>query len=133
MSSDAVASQRSDVPDLLGVPEAAALLRVGLTFAYESTAKYIATGSETEIPAIKVGRLTRVPRVAFERYMGAPITWPIPVVGKPSPAVASAPRSDEKAESAVRAPRKAAGSSPSRSSRPAASPSGSPAPRLFEV
>jgi hypothetical protein len=123
MSSDAVASQRSDIPDLLGVPEAAALLRVGLTFAYESTAKYIATGSETEIPAIKVGRLTRVPRVAFERYMGAPITWPIPVVGKPSPAVASAPR----------APRKAAGSSPSRPSRPAASPSGSPAPRLFEV
>lgn len=133
MSSDAVASQRSDVPDLLGVPEAAALLRVGLTFAYESTARYIATGSETEIPAIKVGRLTRVPRVAFERYMGAPITWPIPVVEKPSRAVASAPRVAGEIESAVRSPRKAAGSSPSRASRPAASPSGSPAPRLFEV
>lgn len=133
MSSDAVASQRSDVPDLLGVPEAAALLRVGLTFAYESTARYIATGSETEIPAIKVGRLTRVPRVAFERYMGAPITWPIPVVERPSHDVASAPRAAEEVESAVRSPRKAAGSSPARSSHSAASPSSSPAPHPFEV
>ena len=75
--------QRVDVPDLLGVAEAAALLRVGLTFAYASTARFIATGSDKEIPAIKVGRLTRVPRVAFERFLGAPITWPIPVVERP--------------------------------------------------
>ena len=75
--------QRVDVPDLLGVAEAAALLRVGLTFAYASTARFIATGSDKEIPAIKVGRLTRVPRVALERFLGAPITWPIPVVERP--------------------------------------------------
>lgn len=77
-------SEHSDVPDLLGVPEAAALLRVGLTFAYESMARFIATGSTDEVPAIKVGRLTRVPRVELERFMGVPITWPIPAVGKPS-------------------------------------------------
>jgi len=76
-------NRRGDVPDLLGVAEAAALLRVGLTFAYASTARFIATGSEKEIPAIKVGRLTRVPRVAFERFLGAPITWPIPEVERP--------------------------------------------------
>lgn len=75
--------QQVDLPDLLGVAEAAALLRVGLTFAYASTARFIATGSEKEIPAIKVGRLTRVPRVALERFLGAPITWPIPDVARP--------------------------------------------------
>lgn len=120
MSSDADATQGSDIPDLLGVPEAAALLRVGLTFAYESTARYIASGNDTDIPAIKVGRLTRVPRVAFERYMGAPITWPIPMVEKPSQDVA-APR---------RAP---GGSSVPRETGPAASPSSSSDLRLFEI
>lgn len=43
MSESIDATGRSGVPDLLGVPEAAALLRVGLTFAYESTARFIAT------------------------------------------------------------------------------------------
>ena len=61
MSVESEIEQRGVVPDLLGVAEAAALLRVGLTFAYASTARFIATGSEKEIPAIKVGRLTRVP------------------------------------------------------------------------
>ncbi len=104
--------QRVDVPDLLGVAEAAALLRVGLTFAYASTARFIATGSDKEIPAIKVGRLTRVPRAAFERFLGAPITWPIPVVERPCSA---GPRSE--------------------SSEPVTPPAAEPgcAPRLFEV
>ncbi|MEP1126554.1 MAG: helix-turn-helix domain-containing protein [Ilumatobacter sp.] len=108
------------VPDLLGVPEAAALLRVGLTFAYESTARFIATGSNDEIPAIKVGRLTRVPRVALERFMGVPITWPIPVVAMP------AVRPSESVGSGVSSSR-AAG--PRRRPRPAPPQS---APRLFE-
>ena len=86
MSVESEIEQQGVVPDLLGVAEAAALLRVGLTFAYASTARFIATGSEKEIPAIKVGRLTRVPRAAFERFSGAPITWPIPVVDRPSSA-----------------------------------------------
>ncbi len=84
MSVQAEIEDRVDVPDLLAVSEAAALLRVGLTFAYASTARFIATGSDKEIPAIKVGRLTRVPRVAFERFLGAPITWPIPAVARPA-------------------------------------------------
>lgn len=118
MNGDAITGDRTDVPDLLGVPEAAALLRVGLTFAYESTARYIATGSEDEIPAIKVGRLTRVPRIAFERYMGTPITWPIPAVGRPS---------------AAHTPLASAEASPARRAGPASSACPEPAPRLFEV
>lgn len=119
MSESIDATGRSGVPDLLGVPEAAALLRVGLTFAYESTARFIATGSDDEIPAIKVGRLTRVPRVALERFMGVPITWPIPVVAMP------AVRPSKSAGSGV-PPTRAAGSR--RRPRPVPSQS---APRLF--
>ena len=105
MSDSIDASNNVGAPDLLGVPEAAALLRVGLTFAYESTARFIATGSEHEIPAIKVGRLTRVPRVALERFMGVPITWPIPVVAKPSvPATSPAPDSGKPGSSKRGAP-----------------------------
>lgn len=112
MSIQSEVDQRVDVPDLLGVAEAAALLRVGLTLAYASTARFIATGSDKEIPAIKVGRLTRVPRVAFERFLRAPITWPIPVVERP--------RSPGELPEAV---------------EPAAPSSSAPAPaaRLFEV
>jgi hypothetical protein len=77
-------SKRDGVPDLLTVAEAAAALRTGLTFAYESTGRYIAAPNLRDIPAIKVGRHTRVPRVALEEFMGVPITWPIPGLGKPA-------------------------------------------------
>jgi hypothetical protein len=117
VSSESLVGERTDIPDLLGVPEAAALLRVGLTFAYESTARYIATGSDTEIPAIKVGRLTRVPRVAFERNMGVPITWPIPAVDRPS---------------AARSSLVSAEASPAPQVAPASARL-EPAPRLFEI
>ena len=64
-------------PDLLTVAETAAVLRCGLTFVYESIHRFRATGDDSEIPGIKVGRSLRVPRVQLERYVGAAITWPI--------------------------------------------------------
>lgn len=64
-------------PDLLTVAETAAVLRCGLTFVYESIHRYRATGDGDEIPGLKVGRSLRVPRVTLERYIGAPISWPI--------------------------------------------------------
>ena len=64
-------------PDLLTVAETAAVLRCGLTFVYESIHRFRATGDADEIPGLKVGRSLRVPRVHLERYIGAPITWPI--------------------------------------------------------
>jgi excisionase family DNA binding protein len=73
-------------PDLLTVAETAAVLRCGLTFVYESIHRYRATGDTDEIPGLKVGRGLRVPRVRLERYIGAPITWPIvdhPIVDHP--------------------------------------------------
>ena len=68
---------QSAPPDLLTVAETAAVLRCGLTFVYESIHRYRATGAADEIPGLKVGRGLRVPRVGLERYIGAPITWPI--------------------------------------------------------
>ncbi len=68
---------QSAPPDLLTVAETAAVLRCGLTFVYESIHRYRATGDADEIPGLKVGRSLRVPRVGLERYIGAPITWPI--------------------------------------------------------
>lgn len=119
MSVHSEVDERGDVPDLLAVAEAAALLRVGLTFAYASTARFIATGNDKEIPAIKVGRLTRVPRVAFERFLGAPITWPIPIVGRPcSPGEFAEPVESR---------------TPSASAAPPSSAPASAALRLFEV
>ena len=53
--------RRNGVPDLLTVAEAAAILRTGLTYAYESTGRYIVAPNPYDIPAIKVGRHTRVP------------------------------------------------------------------------
>ena len=68
---------QSAPPDLLTVAETAAVLRCGLTFVYESIHRFRATGDADEIPGLKVGRSLRVPRVRLERYIGAPITWPI--------------------------------------------------------
>ena len=73
---DATTTQ-SAPPDLLTVAETAAVLRCGSTFVYESIHRFRATGDSDEIPGLKVGRSLRVPRVGLERYIGAPITWPI--------------------------------------------------------
>ncbi|MDA1195932.1 MAG: helix-turn-helix domain-containing protein [Planctomycetota bacterium] len=48
--------------DLLTVPEAARLLRIGRNLAYE----LIARG---EIPSVRLGRVIRVPRVSLERWL----------------------------------------------------------------
>ncbi len=62
------------VPDLLTVEEAARVLRIGRSAAYELTGRFLASGGSDGIPAMRVGRLLRVPRVALEQLMGAPIS-----------------------------------------------------------
>ena len=97
MSDSEDQARQSAIPDLLDVNETAAILRVGHTYVYESSKRFLATGDEHEIPAIKVGRLLRIPRVALERFIGAPITWPIPVVEQaPEAAVASKDRVEDR-------------------------------------
>lgn len=66
------------LPDFLTVEEAATILRIGRTAAYEQTRRYEETEGEAGIPVIRVGRLMRVPRAALERWLGAPLTTPQP-------------------------------------------------------
>jgi hypothetical protein len=62
------------VPDLLTIEEAALVLRIGRTAAYEQARLWRATGGRTGIPNIEVGRQYRVPRAALEAMIGRPIT-----------------------------------------------------------
>jgi len=65
------------VPDLLKVMEAAGVLRVGRTTAYDQVGKYFATNGADGMPCIRVGGQLRVPRVLFEEWLGFRITvWP---------------------------------------------------------
>jgi excisionase family DNA binding protein len=52
----------------LRVDEAADILRIGRSAAYELAHQWIATSGARGIPAIKVGRMIRIPKAAFERW-----------------------------------------------------------------
>jgi excisionase family DNA binding protein len=65
------------VPDLLTVMEAACVLRVGRTTAYDLVDKYFTTDGADGMPCLRVGGQLRVPRVLFEEWLGFHITvWP---------------------------------------------------------
>ena len=55
----------SDLPLLLIVEEAARLLRVGRSHAYNQTTIYFATGGLEGIPAIRIDGVIRVPKHAL--------------------------------------------------------------------
>ena len=65
-----------DPPDFLTVEEAAEVLRIGRTAAYQLTRRYLDTDGADGIPATRVGRQVRVPRLRLETMLGGPITWP---------------------------------------------------------
>ncbi len=83
------------LPDFLTVEEAARILRIGRTAAYEQTRRFEQTDGREGIPVVRVGRLIRVPRAALERWNGAPLYSPEPVSQGESPirhAAAKRPR-----------------------------------------
>ena len=59
--------------DFLTVLEAAKVLRLGRTCAYELAARYEETGGAEGLPVVRVGRLLRVPRGRLEALNGAPL------------------------------------------------------------
>ena len=72
-----VSMTQVSVPDLLTVMEAAGVLRVGRTTAYDQVGKYFDTDGADGMPCIRVGGQLRVPRVLFEEWLGFQITvWP---------------------------------------------------------
>jgi excisionase family DNA binding protein len=64
------------LPDLLTVEEAALVLRIGRTAAYELARRFRATDGRDGIPVIAVGRQLRVPRTQLEALVGAELTDP---------------------------------------------------------
>jgi excisionase family DNA binding protein len=66
------------VPDFLTVEEAARVVRIGRTSAYELARRFVETGGAEGLPVVRFGRLLRVPRCRLEEWLGGPISWPAP-------------------------------------------------------
>ena len=89
------------VPDLLTIEEAAAVLRIGRTTAYELANRDLATGGSEGLGVVRVGRLLRVRRTALEALVGGPLT-PVgvqPIAPSQAPASVVLAASDERSAS----------------------------------
>lgn len=58
------------LPLVLTVDEAARVLRIGRSAAYEQTAVYLRTGGTEGLPVVRLGRSLRVPRHELGRLLG---------------------------------------------------------------
>lgn len=63
-------------PDLFTITEAAVVLRIGRTTAYELARRDLATGGGEGLGVVRIGGQLRVPRVVLERIIGGPVTAP---------------------------------------------------------
>ncbi len=61
-------------PDLFTVAEAAAVLRIGRTTAYELVRRDFDSGGGEGLAVVRIGGQFRVPRSALERIVGGPVT-----------------------------------------------------------
>src|SRR5581483_8401341 len=78
----------AELPDLLTVEEAAELVRIGRTAAYQLTRRYLATDGAEGMPVRRIGRQLRVPRELLESWVGTTLH---PVPAKPEPAPVATP------------------------------------------
>ena len=58
------------VPEMLTVTEAARILHVGRTAAYQMAKRWLETDGQEGIPARRVGRLIRIPSAELEHHLG---------------------------------------------------------------
>lgn len=58
-----------DLPEVLTVEEAAAVLRIGRGAAYELARRFRTTGGTDGLPVVALGRSLRVPRAALLRLL----------------------------------------------------------------
>jgi excisionase family DNA binding protein len=58
-----------ELPVVLSVAEAANVLRISHTTAYELVHRWMATGGAEGIPVVQFGRVLRVPRAALSRLL----------------------------------------------------------------
>lgn len=97
-------------PDLFTVTEAAAVLRIGRTTAYELVRRDFDSGGGEGLGVVRLGGQFRIPRTALERIVGGPLTWPLNEDE-------SAPSGDEEA-SAVVVPLRSSAASPKQARTP---------------
>jgi excisionase family DNA binding protein len=69
-------------PDFLTIEEAAAVIRIGRTVAYQLARRYLSTDGREGLPVVRFGRQLRVPRARLEDFIGGPVTWPPPSLEK---------------------------------------------------
>ena len=74
------------MPNVLTVEEAAKVLRIGRTAAYQLAQRFEATAGAEGLPVIRVGHLLRVPVPELERRLGGALR-----AASPSPIVATQP------------------------------------------
>ena len=60
-------SNRDTAPDFLAVEEAALVLRIGRSCAYDQAREFMATEGASGLPVVRIGRLLRVPLAALEQ------------------------------------------------------------------
>lgn len=70
-------------PDLFTVTEAAAVLRIGRTTAYELARRDLATSGGEGLAVVRIGGQLRIPRSALERITGGPVA--LPTAGSTTP------------------------------------------------
>lgn len=89
------------LPDLLTVEEAAAVLRIGRTKAYDLAREWRATNGKSGLPVLDLGNVLRVSRRALEDMVGGPLnlstapetpTGPSDDTGTPESSDAASPR-----------------------------------------
>ena len=85
----------AEVPDFLTVEEAARVLRIGRTAAYQQAHRWLKTGTEG-LPVRWVGGSMRVSRAQFEQHYNIGITAiPPPEAQRPTPGSAEGPTSGQ--------------------------------------
>ena len=68
--------QVDDLPEVLTVEEAAAILRIGRGAAYALARRWRASGGREGLPVIELGRTLRVPRRELDRLLQGSVAPP---------------------------------------------------------
>lgn len=63
----------ADLPDVLTIEEAAAVLRIGRGAAYELARRYLWSNGREGLPVFRLGRRLRVPKAALQRLLTAEV------------------------------------------------------------
>ena len=65
-----------NLPDMLRVDQAAEVLRISRSGAYEEVNRYLRTGGAEGLPVIRIGRTLRVPKWALLDWIDAKLGSP---------------------------------------------------------